>query len=139
MTTKWTEYQGATSGGGTFYPSWAHAFTSSFCRIYVAQVYLYFCVVFCRSLFVLLSPFVCHSMRRKYACTNWWDLWFNYGRKPLLFSMSKQELSYEYIKYINVSYKSSSFLFVWGFRGSNEPITTRCCTLNAYLDEVHSM
>ena len=43
---------GGTSGAGTAYPSWAPEFTpgfqwGSFCSIY------YFCVVFCRSLFVL--------------------------------------------------------------------------------------
>jgi hypothetical protein len=47
---------GATRGAGTSYPSRAPAFTADFSEVRVAWS-LVFCVMFCRSLFVLLSFF----------------------------------------------------------------------------------
>jgi hypothetical protein len=48
---------GTTSGAGTAYPSGAPDVASDFSAVRVNQ-YLVFCVVFCRSLFVLLSFFL---------------------------------------------------------------------------------
>ena len=56
----------ATTGAGTVYPARAHEFISGFCGVRVVQS-IFFCVVFCRSLFCLFCTFsldyriICHS------------------------------------------------------------------------------
>ena len=54
---------GSTRGAGTMYPSGAHEFFPVFRRVRVARSFV-FCVVFCRSMFVLFSfdqCIVCNS------------------------------------------------------------------------------
>jgi hypothetical protein len=46
--------RGVTSGAGPVYPSGAHEFTPGYSGVRVAQSFV-FCVVLCRSAFVLMS------------------------------------------------------------------------------------
>jgi hypothetical protein len=92
--------KGLTSGAGTTNPSWVHS------RFSVGFLLLLFCIVFCRSLFVLFS------FRNCIVCPSIYDFWLHFWFKHRLpksqtLSATVQRHLYEYtVTNIRLYFKS---------------------------------
>jgi hypothetical protein len=135
---------GVTSGAGTDYPSRAHEFIPGFSGIRVTRSLL-LCVMFCRSLFFLLSFFfwpLCRlfffdirivitplvSSNSSWQTQFWCLIIVNYTR--ILINISDVQFWYNYLQHLELKVKALTCI---AHMQTNAKIHSQCSTYGKYI------